>query len=133
MSENKNEKNEQEKEETEEGEKQETIGKIEKRGDVTKEAFYTDSFSVLFNPNTFFLDLKQQTPRVVQDADDHKQKIKVHHKPVMMNPLLAKKLSHVLNQNLKKYEEKFGEIKPIGKDEKKDEESDEKKDLTYIG
>lgn len=108
------------------------IKKEDEKPDVTDEAFYSDSFSVLFNPNVFFLDLKQQTPRVVQDDDDHKQKIKVHHRPVMMNPLLAKKLSHVLNQNIKKYEEKFGEIKPF-KEKDEDEEVEEKEDLTYIG
>lgn len=72
-------------------------------------AFFTDSFSVLFKPEQFVLDFKQSVPKI-SASREHEHENVVWHKPVMMNPGLAKRLSQLLQKNLEKYEEKFGEI-----------------------
>lgn len=76
-----------------------------------EEAFFSDSISVLFNPEQFVIDFKQSIPQVSPSKDEPKQKTVTWHKPVMVNPLLAKKLSEILKKNVEKFEEKFGEIK----------------------
>lgn len=96
------------------------------------EAFFSDSFSVLFNPGKFLLDIKQKVPFVEHEEGGHRQKNKVHHNTVIMDPLLAKKLSKALDKNIENYEERFGSIEAEGKEESSEEE-EEKEKVSYIG
>lgn len=103
----------------------------------TREAFLADAFSILFNRNHMMLDLKQNVPSVSVDGGKHKKKTVTFHRPIVMNPVLAKKFNHILSKNIKKYEEKYGEIKVKdgSDDDTEDDEDnqDEKPDLNYIG
>lgn len=98
-----------------------------------EEAFFSDSFSVLFNPHQFVLDFKQSVPQVEASGEKSEQKTVTWHRPIMVNPILAKKLSKVLGKNVEKFEEKFGEIK-IGKEEEEEKErKGDSKEPSYIG
>lgn len=96
--------------------------------DKDKEAFFADSFSILFNPSKFAFDFKQNVPKIEPSKDDRKHKNVVWHQPILLDPVLAKKLSKVLSENVRKFEEKFGEIKLGGKGEK-----EEREEPSYIG
>lgn len=97
--------------------------------DKEEEAFFADSFSVLFNPKQFVFDFKQKIPRVKDTKDGHEQEVVASHDSVVMNPELAKRISKILEKNIEKYEEKFGEI-DLGEDTS-EETSD--KEPSYIG
>lgn len=96
-----------------------------------KEAFYSDSFSTFFKPKQFVIDFKQSLPRIEKSDEKREQKTVVSHRPVLMNPTLAKKLSKVLQKNIEKYEEKFSEIE-IGEIEEGSQDKS-KEELSYIG
>jgi len=108
----------------------------EKKGkEKEDEAFFSDSFSVLFNPHKFVFDFKQSTPKVKSTEEGREVESVVWHKPVVMDPVLAKKILTVLKKNLEKYEEKFGEIE-IGERKKgseQDVEAEDAEEPTYIG
>jgi len=107
------------------------------------EGFFSDSFSVLFNPHKFVFDFKQSTPRVRGSGENKSAESVVWHKPIVMDPVLAKKMVAVLEKNLEKYEDKFGEIefKKQGDEEDLDAEEVEASDAeeaeteepSYIG
>ncbi len=99
------------------------------------EAFFSDSFSVLFNPHKFVFDFKQSTPKVSKTKQGRNVESVVWHKPIVMDPVLAKKILKVLQKNVEKYEDKFGEIE-VKEREKKDKEeieADDADEPTYIG
>lgn len=108
--------------------------KIKSFKSSTREAFFADAFSVLFNRGHFMLDMKQNVPNISVKGGKHRKKTVTFHRPVVIDPVLAKKLQHILSKNIKKYEDKYGEIK-LKEREKKDnkEEEKEKPDLNYIG
>ncbi len=98
-----------------------------------EEGFFSDSFSVLFNPHKFVFDFKQSTPKVSTKKDGRKVESVVWHRPIIVDPILAKKMLTVLQKNVEKYEDRFGEIEINGKEQKDDVEADEADEPTYIG
>ncbi len=107
----------------------------EKKKDKDEEGFFSDSFSVLFNPHKFVFDFKQSIPKVQSSGEGNKVESVVWHKPIVMDPVLAKKILKVLEKNLGKYEDKFGEIdiKEVGDGEQKQIEAEDADEPTYIG
>ncbi|MFP4115772.1 MAG: DUF3467 domain-containing protein [Candidatus Aenigmatarchaeota archaeon] len=96
--------------------------------------FFSDSFSILFNPHKFVFDFKQSTPKVVKSGNDKGTESVIWHKPVLMDPVLAKKLVHVLEKNVEKYEDKYGEIEIKEKSEEEVEaEEPDTEEPSYIG
>lgn len=95
-----------------------------------EEAFFADSFSVLFNPKQFVFDFKQKVPRVENSDEGHEQRTMTSHTPVLMTPELAKRISKILEKNVEKYEKKFGEIE-LG--EKDSGTSPDEEEPSYIG
>ncbi len=104
-----------------------------KKKEKEDEAFFSDSFSVLFNPHKFVFDFKQSTPKVGTSKEGRKVESVVWHRPVVVDPILAKKMLTVLEKNVEKYENKFGEIE-IEKMKKEEEvEAEDAEEPTYIG
>lgn len=97
-----------------------------------EEAFFSDSFSLFFNPRQFVLDFKQSVPKIEDSEEEHEHKTVQWHKPVLLNPVLAKKLLKVLEKNIKKYEEKFEEIE-IREMETEPKETSDEEEPSYIG
>jgi len=98
------------------------------------EAFLVNSFSILFGSHQFAFDFKQRTPKVEDfEGGGHQKKMVVWHKPIIMNPALAKKLVEILGKNIKEYEKKFGEIEIKENDDKKNKDKKEKEEISYIG
>lgn len=93
------------------------------------EAFYTDSLTIMHGQSKFVIDFKQVTPRLDQIGNDEQQTLKVVHNPILMEPQAAKVLLKVLEENIEKYEEEFGEIEVP---ERKQDES-MGSDHDYIG
>jgi len=106
----------------------------EKKKEKESEGFFSDSFSVLFNPHKFVFDFKQSTPKVSTSQDGRKVESVVWHRPIVMDPVLAKKILRILEKNVEKYEDKFGEIEIIEKEKnEKEVEADDAEEPTYIG
>ncbi len=78
--------------------------------------FFADEASVIHNPVKMVLDFKSVTPRI--DISSQGMRVVMVHNTVAMEPYLAKDLAKVLNENIKTYEKKFGQIirpKSLGK------------------
>lgn len=95
------------------------------------EAFFADSFSILFSGGKFLLDFKHTVPIVEHEDGEHKQRDMTNHNPVVMGPVLAKKLFQFLGKNIDKYESKFEEI-TVDETEEEIEEPEEKEHVSYI-
>ena len=109
---------------------------LEVRIDHGKEAFYTNSISIIHSPAKFIINFKQATPRIDAIGDQKKQTILVRHNSIIMDPDLAKVFLQILKENLGNYEKKFGKIESPKKAVSKGETVSEfaEKDVhSYIG
>lgn len=94
-------------------------------GDIV---FYTDSITVFHNNSKFVFDFKQTTPRIDQINNRTQETVVISHNVVMMDPIVAKLFLKLLEENIRNFEEKFGEIKlPEARDRK-----EERKSFGYI-
>lgn len=78
-------------------------------GEKEAEGIYANMVNIIFNPSEFILDFVRIMPL--------SQKGRVHSR-IVMTPQNLKALSQALQDNVKKYENQFGEIKIHGKDNK---------------
>jgi hypothetical protein len=69
--------------------------------DRTAEGTYSNIASIMFNQSEFFLDFGRMVPG--------KQEVTVHSR-IITSPAHAKELARVLQQNIEKYEDRFGAI-----------------------
>ena len=69
--------------------------------------FFVDGVTVLHRPNKIFFDFSSTTPRIEKG---NLLRLIVKHNVAIMDPFLAKELQQVLQENIHKYEEKFGKI-----------------------
>lgn len=96
----------------------------------TGESFKPDSLGVIFREGQLVMDFRKTSPRLDQSGTDNIQTIVSEHQPVVMNPERAKAFSKMLEENIQKYEEKYGEIElPENEDES---ETTEPEDQDYI-
>lgn len=79
-------------------------------GDKESEGIYSNMVMIIHSPSEFILDFARVMPGV--------NKAKVFAR-IVMTPQHAKMLYNALGDNLKKFEEKFGEIKVFEQPEKK--------------
>jgi len=63
---------------------------------------------IVYHPDKFIIDFKGLYP---QFTPDNKPQMIVTHKVVILEPYAAKEFVKSLNNNIRKYEEKFGKIK----------------------
>ncbi|MBD3354391.1 DUF3467 domain-containing protein [Candidatus Woesearchaeota archaeon] len=71
--------------------------------------FFAHEMSANFNPTQFTLDFRCITPRT--DPRSQNPSLTLKHNVVMVDPWHAKEIHRVLDNVIKKYEEKFGKIK----------------------
>jgi len=98
------------------------------------EAFFSDALTVVFGKGRFVLDFKKTAPRIDQVGDDQNQTLVTEHEPLIIQPEAAKMMLRILENNVEKYEEKFGEIElpeRDGSDEIEEETSADTRN--YIG
>ena len=79
-------------------------------GEKEAEGIYSNFVLISHSPAEFVLDFTRMLPGV--------PKARVFAR-IIMTPQHAKSLSHALNENIKKYEEQFGDIKSAGSDPQK--------------
>jgi hypothetical protein len=73
--------------------------------------FYADEISITNNPLRFIVDFKCTAPRIDARVEQQGIPVVVEHNAVIMDAFLAKNFYQILGEHLKKYEERFGEIK----------------------
>jgi hypothetical protein len=73
------------------------------------EGIYSNFVLIAHSPSEFILDFARMVPGV--------QKTKVYAR-IIMNPQNSLLLRNALDENIKKYEERFGKIKIFGKEQK---------------
>jgi len=78
-------------------------------GPEQSEGIYSNFVLIAHSPSEFILDFARMLPGL--------QKAKVFTR-IIMTPQNASLLKDALDENLKKYEERFGKIKIFGKEEK---------------
>lgn len=81
---------------------------IQAVNNLDNSAFFANHFTASHEPDKFLLDFKNVHPEF---TPDNKPVINIIHKVVMMDPFFAKSVLQVLQENIKKYEKKFGKIK----------------------
>ncbi|MBN2042872.1 MAG: DUF3467 domain-containing protein [Candidatus Aenigmarchaeota archaeon] len=102
------------------------------RIDHSDEGFYTDSISVVYNPNKFILDFKQTVPKIDQVEGKSQQTIVVKHKTMLLDAKFAKIFLKTLQNAMDGYEKKYGKIE-LPKKQKQKEEAVVVKEESYIG
>ncbi len=70
--------------------------------------FLAEQVSVSHSPIRFVLDFVKSTPRIEPGAQN--TKMVIGHSVVLIDPYLAKEFVSVLQDNIQKYEKKFGTI-----------------------
>jgi hypothetical protein len=116
------------------GELMEEKNRVNLNLDHKEPGFFTDNVTISHNPYKFILDFTQITPRFDRLPSGMQQTMAIKHKTLIMDPIMAKSLLNILDENIKKYEKKFGEIK-LGRKEKKEiKPTDYSEEATrYIG
>ncbi len=89
------------------------------------ESFFSDTVTVSHNPKKFVIDFQQSTPRFTKVGSELDQKMVIFHKTIILDPEVAKDFSRILAENVRSYEERFGDIKTAKQKNKKE------KDLSY--
>lgn len=99
--------------------------------------FFSDAVTVVFGNGRFVLDFKKTAPRIDQVGDDQNQTLVTEHNPVLLQPKAVKMMMKILENNVERYEDKFGEIELPDFEQKEEtmEEPSEAKaeNHTYIG
>lgn len=103
--------------------------------------FLADEVSISHSPIRFILDFKNITPRL--DIGENAPRMVLRHNIIILDPYFAKDLLRVLQENLDKYEAKYGAIKKpevlekaekqAVKEGKKTEKTPLKKGQNYFG
>jgi len=76
----------------------------------TGTSFSADAFAVVFRGDQMVLDFKNTVPRLDNVRDEKQRTMVSEHQPILLTPKRAKALKNLLEGNIKKYEEKYGEI-----------------------
>ena len=71
--------------------------------------FFADEISITNNEHKFFLDFKNQSPRIDVRANEALP-IAIKHSSIILDPALAKIFSKLLMDHVKKFEEDHGAI-----------------------
>lgn len=95
----------------------------------TGTSFKPDSYTVIFREGQMVLDFRKTAPRIDKTGENRIQTVVSEHNPVVMRPEQAKYFKNLLEKNIKKYEEKHGEIELEALEE---ESSEEEQEQDYI-
>ena len=100
--------------------------------DHSNHGFFSDGMSLLNRQDKFFIDFRQNTPRLDTIGEKQQQTNVVKHSTVILDPVMAKALMNLLQDSLKNFEKNHGKIK-MPKIERVKEIEDIKSDNNYIG
>ena len=96
--------------------------------------FFSDGMSVFSRSDKFYIDFRQNTPRIDVIADKQQQTNAVKHDTIILDPIMAKALMSLLQESLKNYEKQFGKIKlPKVKKDKEEKVAITDQSQNYIG
>ena len=101
--------------------------------DHNQPGFFTDSITISHNPSKFVFDFVQITPRFDRIGSEMQQTLAVKHNTIIMDPIMAKNILGILEENIKKYEKNFGEIKIRKRKTKNDQRRYIEQATRYIG
>ena len=73
-----------------------------------KHAFLANHFTASHEPEKFILDFKNIHPEF---TPDNQAMLNIIHRVIIMDPYFAKTVLNVLDENIKKFEQKYGKIK----------------------
>ena len=73
--------------------------------------WFSDGMSLFNRQDKFFIDFRQNTPRIDVLGDKQQQINALKHNTVILDPLMAKALLNLLQESLNQYEKQFGKIK----------------------
>jgi|SRR3989338_4118816 len=79
--------------------------------DHSNHGFFSDGMSIFSRIDKFFIDFRQNTPRIDVLGDKQQQINALKHNTVILDPLMAKALLNLLQESLNQYEKQFGKIK----------------------
>lgn len=85
--------------------------KLNVSADHAEPAFFADTITVSHSENKFIFDFTQATPRFDNIGDERVQSMTIKHKTLIIDPVFAKDILRVLEENIGKYEKQFGDIK----------------------
>ncbi len=88
-------------------------------------SFYSDGMALVFRNKEFVLDFRKSVPLL--EGPDADKKVSVEHQPIIVSPETAKRFKNLLEKNIQRYEEKYGEIE-LENREKEEPESEESHD-----
>jgi hypothetical protein len=86
---------------------------------IDKSPLMSNQQTVAHQPDKFIIDFKGVYP---QFTPDNQTTIVINHKVIILDPYSAKNFLNTLGDNIKKYEQKFGEIKKPKQIEKAEKE-----------
>ena len=93
------------------------------------EVFYADEIGIMHNPMKLILDFKNITPRM-DVRNNEFQPLVLKHNVIMMDIYMVKNFLQLLENNIKKYEDKFGNIKIPEQIKKFEKQRNDKKQKT---
>jgi len=94
--------------------------------------WFSDGMSLFNRQDKFFIDFRQNTPRIDVLGDKQQQTHAVKHNTVILDPVMAKALSGLLQDSLKNYEKQYGKVKMPKMNKIKEAEAG-KSESNYIG
>lgn len=95
----------------------------------TGESFQPDQFPIIFREGQIVFDFKKSSPRLDKIGDTKTQTVVSEHNAITMTPEKAKSFKKLLEKNIEKYEEKYGEIEIEQKEqETEDQQVEESQD-----
>ena len=95
--------------------------------DHSEDAFYSDGLTVSHMPGKFIFDFVQSVPRFDNLPDGRRHTVVAKHRTILMEPVMARKIVEILQENIKKYE------KTVGKINKKKVKTNTADSTRYIG
>ena len=79
--------------------------------DHSNHGFFSDGMSLLNRQDKFFIDFRQNTPRLDTIGEKQQQTNVVKHSTVILDPVMAKALMNLLQDSMKNFEKNHGKIK----------------------
>jgi len=73
--------------------------------------FFSDGMSLLNRQDKFFIDFRQNTPRLDTIGEKQQQTNVVKHNTIILDPVMAKALMNLLQDSLKNFEKQHGKLK----------------------
>jgi len=101
--------------------------------DNSNPGFFSDGVSILNRQDKFFLDFRQNTPRIDLLGEKQQQTNVVKHSTIVIDPIMAKALLNILQDSIKNYEKQHGKLQAPKLQKVKEPEVVKDTSDSYIG